>query len=108
MEWGDVLKIDYGVSECAASHVAALRWCDGGSVSLGLIQLKVRGGMANFMQLSVKLVGHFFFSVEHTIKFLIFTTSHFVVHEGDVASVGEAATFCVTNSTLLRAVSLQY
>jgi len=29
--------------------------------SVRLIQLKVRGGMVNFIQFSVKLVGHFFF-----------------------------------------------
>lgn len=45
--------------------------------------------MANFMQFSVKLVGHFFFSVKHTIEFLIFTTNDFAVYEGDVASVGK-------------------
>jgi len=53
------------------------------------------------MQLSVKLVGHFFFSREHTTKFLIFTTSHFAVYEGGVASMGKAVTFCVTNSRTL-------
>jgi len=58
------------------------------------------------MQLDVKLVGRFFFSVEHIAKFLIFTTGHPAVYEAGAASTEGVATFCVTNSYARRVCNI--